>query len=197
MKNIHKKWTLFGMASLACMVGIIDTLNKGTYAINEELKDNINVDEQLSLENEYNYTFSANLNVDNDIGSISNIVDGSLVIDLLNQVSVIDCEARIENVLGEVKNNDSILVTGDSLVIYNDDSIIKKYILSLRGDTNGDGEVDLIDLVRIRRKIVEESNDTMESDRASDLNSDGVIDSSDLVKMRKTIVGWYDNNEEK
>ena len=53
-------------------------------------------------------------------------------------------------------------------------------------DTNGDGTVDVLDLVRIKKHL---ANNTVEiKTAAADVNGDDVIDSIDFVSIRKRLL---------
>ena len=57
----------------------------------------------------------------------------------------------------------------------------------LPGDANGDGDVDLLDLVRLRKSL---AGDQVELNKTcADLNGDGQVDGLDLMELRKLLVG--------
>jgi hypothetical protein len=53
----------------------------------------------------------------------------------------------------------------------------------IRGDVNGDGEVDPLDLTRLRKYLV--NKDTAISFEAADINDDKLVDPLDLTRLRK------------
>ncbi len=53
-----------------------------------------------------------------------------------------------------------------------------------KGDINGDGSVNIVDLVRINSYVNGASDFTAYEKKAADLNNDGVVDESDLDEMR-------------
>lgn len=55
---------------------------------------------------------------------------------------------------------------------------------SVKGDANGDGNVDVIDLVNIKKTVANK-----EYNAAADLNSDGSVNALDLTNMRKYLLG--------
>ena len=80
--------------------------------------------------------------------------------------------------------------TSLEFVCKNDSDITKKYVLMADGlklyDTNGDGTVDVLDLVRIKKHL---ANNTVEiKTAAADVNGDDVIDSIDFVSIRKRLL---------
>ena len=57
----------------------------------------------------------------------------------------------------------------------------------LYGDANGDWEVNILDLVRLRKYLVADSMEI--SERSADLTGDGKINGQDLIRLRKYLVG--------
>ena len=56
-----------------------------------------------------------------------------------------------------------------------------------KGDVNGDGVVNIMDLIRFKHH---EANDNVEFyDEAADINGDSKINSQDLVALRKLLLG--------
>ena len=83
----------------------------------------------------------------------------------------------------EISNTDNI-ATGDILTT----SVGDKYTLIVSGDINKDGKVDLKDLIKIRKSILNDSNLEVNEALAADCNSDGKINLKDLVKIRLMIL---------
>lgn len=83
----------------------------------------------------------------------------------------------------EINETDNI-ATGDILTTSAGD----KYTLIVAGDINKDGKVDLKDLIKIRKSILDDSNIETNEALAADCNSDGKINLKDLVKIRLMIL---------
>ena len=83
----------------------------------------------------------------------------------------------------EIANTDSIS-TGDILTTSAGD----KYTLIVTGDINKDGKVNLKDLIKIRKSILDDSNLDTNETLAADCNFDGKINLKDLVKIRLMIL---------
>ena len=58
---------------------------------------------------------------------------------------------------------------------------------SILGDVNADGEVDIFDLVRLRKYLA--GVDVALNESAADVNEDNEIDIFDLVRLRKSLAG--------
>ena len=59
---------------------------------------------------------------------------------------------------------------------------------SLAGDANGDGEIDMKDVLVIRKYIANLTDDL--DLKAADCNGDGIVDMKDVLLLRKFIAGW-------
>ena len=81
-----------------------------------------------------------------------------------------------------------IISTGNKLTI-TVGSETKTYETVIYGDSNGDGNVDAIDYVKIRKYIMGTANLSGAYYEASDINKDGNVDSIDYVRVRKYIMG--------
>ena len=89
---------------------------------------------------------------------------------------------------GNIINN-SIIKTSDKFNININGEKDYIYSLSLLGDVNGDGKINSMDYVKIRKHIMQTENI---SDKvyyyAADVNSDNKISSADYVKIKKYIM---------
>lgn len=65
----------------------------------------------------------------------------------------------------------------------------KNYTLIIYGDNNGDGSIDIIDLLKVQKDILGVTKLTDGYKEASDVNKDGTVDIVDLLKIQKHILG--------
>lgn len=90
------------------------------------------------------------------------------------------------------KNNKSKIsgnvATGDKITI-NSNNITNTFTIYVKGDVNGDGIIDIRDLVKVQKHISEVSLLNSTFNKAADINGDGKIDVRDLVKVQKHISG--------
>ena len=97
-----------------------------------------------------------------------------------------DAVVTLKNSSGTIKNS-GVVVTGDkvSVMVGND---AKEYQVVVYGDANGDGKINSIDYVKIRKYIMKTSSLSGSYMEAADVNKDGKVDSLDYVKLRKYIM---------
>ena len=135
-------------------------------------------------------SFDTGYNLDSDNMYISGVKAGDNAGTVLGNVRTQNATAYICNRNGDRKGDGDIIATGDRLVI-NDNSgnEYASYTFVVYGDINGDGEIDLIDIVKIKRHILELSQLKGEFLRAADINRDGEIDLIDIVAVKRHILG--------
>ena len=83
-----------------------------------------------------------------------------------------------------LKNNDNVFITGD--FAYDDTS--KKYNIAVLGDTNGDGKLDLKDIMKVANYVYKDKNSLSGSYLiAADYNLDNSYNIQDIMKMANTL----------
>jgi len=187
MFNDNKNKIFFGILLLVLFFNFL-SIDKGTYS-------NINLDDVI--------VFDYSLEVNKEEKIIKYIDNGTKISEIINKVSVKGdylLNVSVTNSVGIKKDDDSVVVTGDLLVISVSDKI-EKYEIAVRGDANSDGEVDLVDLVQLRKHLVDwknpntgiVENKTGVNLSAIDMNGDEKISLTDLVRLRKIIVEYEEN----
>ena len=129
---------------------------------------------QIMENNNQNYIVQENI--------IKNISEQTKKLDFDNKLKL-GLTYKITRNEKEISNTDNI-ATGDILTTSAGD----KYTLIVAGDINKDGKVDLKDLIKIRKSILDDSNLETNEGLAADCNSDGKINLKDLVKIRLMIL---------
>lgn len=104
--------------------------------------------------------------------------DATSLINLIN--------ASYPDVSVSVSEN-KVLSTGMSLNLKSDGQ--KIYTLIVYGDNNGDGNIDIVDLLKVQKHILGINQLGDGYKEASDVNRDGVVDIIDLLKIQKHILG--------
>ncbi len=84
-------------------------------------------------------------------------------------------------------SENKVLSTGMSLKLKSDSE--KNYTLIIYGDNNGDGNIDIVDLLKVQKDILGVNKLSDGYREASDVNRDGVVDIVDLLKIQKHILG--------
>lgn len=115
------------------------------------------------------------------------ISPGTIVTTLLNTVTNNKGYATVYD-KGGLKKTGGSLVTGDKIEIMGTNEK-KTYIISIRGDVNGDGSVTVLDLLRTQKHILKSITLSGEQFYAADTNYDGIINVVDLLKIQKHILG--------
>ena len=82
-------------------------------------------------------------------------------------------------------------VSGDAGSIIVDDITISTCDVSnvfMLGDANGSDDVDIRDLVRLKKHIVQ--TETAKNDLIVDTNNDSIVDKYDLKSLRQFLLNW-------
>ena len=74
---------------------------------------------------------------------------------------------------------------GASAIIFENSDIKEVYRIKLYGDLNGDGKVNVMDLIRLKRHIA----DGTEVVGNADVNGDGKVNVMDLIRLKRYIAG--------
>lgn len=107
----------------------------------------------------------------------------------INQDSSVDKLISIDNSYnivtnaGKKKENQEIIKTGDKAILNNE-----VYYLIVKGDINCDGKVNIVDLIKIRKYMVQLENLNDIQKVSAKLSSGDDINVNDLIKLRRYIV---------
>ncbi len=95
-------------------------------------------------------------------------------------------------VLNEIDGNaasiSGILKTGQTIKLTTPAGETKSFIISIIGDTSGDGEVTILDLLRVQKHLLGSSKLTDYNLVAGDTNADGEVTILDLLRIQKYIL---------
>ena len=87
-----------------------------------------------------------------------------------------------------VSDKSNLLGTGKTLTITNGKET-KDYTIVIYGDNNGDGKINVVDLLRVQKYILNSNNLSSVQLTASDTNRDGTVNVVDLLRIQKQILG--------
>lgn len=80
--------------------------------------------------------------------------------------------------------------TGSQIRVYNTKKELEQtYTIIIYGDTNGDGKVNALDLLRVQKDILNISKLTGSYQKAADTSKDGKVNALDLLQIQKHIIG--------
>ena len=108
------------------------------------------------------------------------IDDFDLNIDSAYTVIVYDCNDTVKN--------SGFLFTGDVVKIYLNDSLVEDYVVVIKGDVNGDGEISPLDYVKIKNHIMGTSITGEAYLNAADMDSNDGVEPLDYIKVKNYIM---------
>ncbi len=123
--------------------------------------------------------YASNIEVGSDISNIINSV--------LNSYHFASIKIT-DNGGAEIKSG--IVKTGQTITITNS-GITSSFKIVLYGDINGDGLINIVDLLAIQKHLVGAKMLKDENLKAADLNKDGALDIRDLLLEQKNLLGEY------
>lgn len=107
--------------------------------------------------------------------------------DFATKISVSNGSVKITNSNGTVKTSN--VGTGDQVRVYDEQGALQyTYNVVIYGDTNGDGTITALDLLRAQKDILAISKLNGLYNSAADTNKDGKITALDLLQMQKHIL---------
>lgn len=91
---------------------------------------------------------------------------------------------------GSAKQSGTVMMNGDTVKIFDgEEKLIFQGAVLLFGDVNGDGNLRMSDMIKVRNHILETGALTGINLAAADCNHDGNIRMSDMIKIRNEILG--------
>lgn len=128
-----------------------------------------------------------------DVDVVLRFKVGSAVSEALETVND-EGEKYLVTLSGEPKTSGT-LASGD-VVVVRKDGAIKKYLVAVIGDINGDGAVNAVDRTVISRYLAGWGGyENKIFTAAADIDNNGVITASDRTVLARYLAGWKSNNE--
>ena len=189
-------------------INMVDGLNYRVYKGNEVITTG-NMEDGMILKIYYDDleldSYSLRLTVDDDLVDPEIIFDDSInVIENSNyiaygtgEITVAEFRNLVDSVGGDlfIKNNGSEkkltdkIMTGDVIELYVSNELKTRYVISVKGDVTGDGNINSDDVIKMSRHIVK--GNILTGDEfilAADMNNNGRIDINDIVRFVKNII---------
>ena len=101
-----------------------------------------------------------------------------------------DNNITIYNEKGEALGEEAIVVTGSKIQIGNE-----TYIAIVCGDVNGDGNVNLTDLVKVKSHLIGKEILEKEKGIAADVDANGRVTSTDILNLKRLLVRIIEERE--
>ena len=123
----------------------------------------------------------AKMQINNDGGYISGFDLGSDANSFNKLLNSVYPKAVSEiNVQGKLATGMKLKLTSNSTSLYT---------IIIRGDVNGDGEINIVDYIKLLKHVLNSKKLTNEYLKAADINKDGMADIVDLIKVQKHVLG--------
>lgn len=87
---------------------------------------------------------------------------------------------------GAIVSNDKVLATGMTAGIIDEGAVTKRYTIIVTGDTNGDGKINITDMIAVKACTLKKSGLSGAYEKAGDVNGDGKINITDFIKVKAT-----------
>ena len=135
-------------------------------------------------------TFDNTLTVDNSTNYVTGFTVGWTVKDAKTHISATDCTLEFWSKDGSTKLSDSETLKTEQLIRGVRNGVTKcEYTVVIRGDTNGDGVINVMDIVIQKRQILGTQTMTPLQMAAGDIDKNGIINVLDIVPIKRDILG--------
>ncbi len=155
--------------------------NVGSGATGENAEVNLSASSVATIVTSSGYRY--------DAGYISHIAIGSDIADLIGTLESISGygTVQVKSASGEILTS-GLVATGQKVTITTQNGS-ETLTIFIKGDTSGDGKIDVLDLLQVQKNILAIYYLENESYKAADTSGDGAIDVLDLLQIQKNILG--------
>lgn len=130
---------------------------------------------------------SISVNINQTTMKISKIKAGTKVSGLL---ATVDQKSYAVVYSGSsVVAGDKNVGTGMKLCLVDNGKITKTYTIIVTGDTNGDGKINITDMIAVKAHVLKKSTLSGTNGNAGDVNGDGKINITDFIKIKAALLG--------
>lgn len=184
----NKGATVKGTGNVAITSDKQDVVVTGVAANGSTLKYTIHVNRLKPGESDM--TLEATLKSIKGATIKENYISGLTSVDTMRK-AIVDANPAA---LVEIKNIDGKVITSGNLgtgytvnITVGNETKSLEFILF--GDTNGDGEITILDLLRIQKQLLKALNLNGSQHQSCDVNKDGTVDILDLLLVQKHLLG--------
>ena len=133
--------------------------------------------------------FTCTYDIDENNSIISGISVGSTASDVISNITFKNgCYGKISGADGKEKTSQKIS-TGDTFIVYTKDGReYKRYAVVIYGDINGDGEISSLDMLYIKRDVLEIKSLTGAYIKAADVNHDGLVNIIYMLYVKRQVL---------
>lgn len=93
-----------------------------------------------------------------------------------------------KNAAGTTISTNSTFATGQTLEITSSNGESKTFLIVVTGDTNGDGDITILDLLRVQKHLLNSSKLNESYLQAADTNADNTVTILDLLRVQKHLL---------
>lgn len=126
-------------------------------------------------------------------GRVTGVTPGTGAGTFLSLLGAVGGTAEMLSADGSAKSAEALVSTGDVLKVYYENEGVKTlygaYSVLIYGDVNGDGTVQISDLIKVRNHLLGTGTLSGLSHAAADVNRDGSVKINDLIKLRNHLLG--------
>lgn len=166
-----------------------NNINEGTATVVVSFKGNFKGDPMtttFTIVNPVPTSITSNtFHVNQSTGYISKVTVGTTVNTLWSSLNERDYVV-IYDKNGNVVSGTTVLATGMTAVIMDEGTSTKKYTVVVTGDTNGDGKINITDMIAVKACTLKKSGLSGAYEKAGDVNGDGKINITDFIKVKAT-----------
>lgn len=129
---------------------------------------------------------SSQVAVNQETGSISQISAGTTVNSFVASVNESGYVVVFQN--GSQVSGETPVATGMKACIIENGSVKREYTIVVTGDTNGDGKINITDMIAVKASVLRKSELSGAYAQAGDVNGDGKINITDFIKTKAHIL---------
>ncbi len=124
-------------------------------------------------------------------GILTGVALNTKIKDLKNNINTLPGETIkiFNNNNFELTDDQTVVGTGMTMQIFGETTVVSTYTIIIYGDVNGEGEIDIADLVLIKHHLLKLSMLQGAYLTAGDIYKRGAISISDLITVKKHILG--------